>query len=93
MFGRRPKAIRELRVSKQLKSVGEVDVSYNAAKNLGCQQRLDILSREKQRRPSVDQHQTSNHCPAVTEFLRYVTVDEQPNEFADIGTLLRNPTD
>lgn len=61
--------------------------TYNSTENLGCQQRLDILGREEQRGPGIDEHQAHDDSPAVSETLRDPAVDKEANELADVGTL------
>ena len=62
--------------------------AYNTAQNLGRQQGLDILRRKEERRPRNDEHETSNHCPSVSNTLRYPAVEQQADQFSHVGALV-----
>ena len=64
-------------------------VSHDTTQDLGCQQGLHILGREEERRPSIDEHQTRNHGPAISKPLRDPAVDEETDQLANIGALCR----
>jgi len=63
--------------------------AYDTAQDLRCQQGLYILGREKECRPSVDEHQTHNHGPAIPKSLRDPAVNEETDQLANIGALVR----
>jgi len=62
--------------------------TYNAAQNLGCQERLHVLGREEQRRPGNDENQTTNHCPSVSDALRHPAVEQQTDQLSNVGALV-----
>lgn len=65
--------------------------SYNAAQDLSRQQCLDVLGREEQGCPGIDEHQAHNDGPSVPELLRHPAVDHETDEFSNVGSLIIAP--